>query len=258
MLSNPYVPYDILSTLKDITTFHNLIIQKHKDIQTNRFQQITDLMSLTSVSFENEKHILTQEDTRPESLSDSPLSLAHSTIKVQKLPKTLKIGKDLSIKTQHMYGKHKSSMALAKMERNLQLKRNRLLRSFTKMKRWSPMEKFYFYRGLKAFGLDFGLIQKKNLPHRSEKELYEIFKKEDKRNSNRIDLCLEYHRAWKMTQSQGENDLELCSMHNSSFDNAFAGECTQCTVIRMNLNQTWNLNNGNIPSLDSVLEETKF
>lgn len=210
MLSNPYVHNDFISNLKDITTFHNFIIQKHNDIHTNRFQQIADMMSQTSVSFGNDQHLTIQEDTRPHSLSDSPLSLAKSTIKLEILPKTLKIKKELSVKTQNMNGKRKSCLTLAKMvkNKNLQLKRNRLLRSFTKMKRWSPTEKFLFYRGLRAFGLDFGMINRAILPHRSEKELYELFKKEDKRYGNRIDHSLEYYRACKNNQSQGENDLE--------------------------------------------------
>lgn len=79
-----------------------------------------------------------------------------------------------------------------------------------------------------------------------------FFKKEDKRNSYRIDYNLEIHRA----NLKGDRDEEnvKCSMHNSSLENAFAGECTKCMMIKFNMN----MGPVNIPSLDDVLEETKF
>lgn len=80
-----------------------------------------------------------------------------------------------------------------KVELKIRLNRNRT-RTFSKMVRWSPTEKYQFYKGLKAFGLDFDMMNKVLLPHRNQKDIYARFKKEDKRNSSRIDYALDWYR----------------------------------------------------------------
>jgi len=263
MLPNPYVQNDILN-FKKITSLHNLIIQQHKDFSINQFkQQNTESLSLSPVSFANKKSLLIQEDNKPLYLSESPLTSVFEenyNHESMSLPKNLKIIKNRSLskantkhKTRYLYGKNKSSFAItAKIEKNLLLKRNRMLRFFTKTKRWSPTEKFLFYRGLREFGLEFSLIHKEIMPHRNEKEIYEFFKKEDKNDNNRIDNSLEFHRAHYKIKK--DDEIAECSIFNSSLDNAFAGECNECMMIRINMG----LDYKNIPSLDSVLEETKF
>jgi len=76
------------------------------------------------------------------------------------------------------------------------------------------MEKFLFYRGLREFGLEFSLIHKEILPHRNEKEIYEFFKKEDKRDNIRIDNSLEFYRAQHKIKK--DDEIRDCSIYNSS------------------------------------------
>jgi len=115
------------------------------------------------------------------------------------------------------------------------------------------MEKFLFYRGLRLFGLDFDMINKTQLPHRCEKEINEFFRKEDKRCSIRIDTSLEWFRAKSLYNKNAEN-IEICSFHNLSID--ASGECGECVNIKKKMNLNLSLNE--FPSLESVLEETKF
>lgn len=134
----------------------------------------------------------------------------------------------------------------------LQKLRKRKPIRFYKMNRWGNVEKYQFYKGLKAFGLDFDMMNKSLLPHRSEKEIFAFFKSQDKRNSLRIDSCLDWFRKHSLYKKDN-NQLDAYSNYDFSLDDTSA-ECTECNILKSKLN----LGSIDIPSLDSVLEETKF
>jgi len=136
--------------------------------------------------------------SQPETLSSSPLMPA----KRLKITKTSSMALDNRPKAVH-----------PKLELKKRLMKN-TTRTFCKMTRWSPMEKYQFYKGLKAFGLDFEMTNKVLLPHRNKKDIFAYLRREDKRNSFRIDSALEWYRTnsnYKKESIQDDcshNDLE--------------------------------------------------
>jgi len=113
------------------------------------------------------------------------------------------------------------------------LKRKKLIR-FSKMKRWSTMEKYQFYKGLKAFGLDFDMTNKVYLPHRCVKEIFTFFKREDKRNSFKIDSCLDWFRE-NSEYDKDNIDIEAISKYNLSTSDTY-GVCKECNMFSSKLN----------------------
>jgi len=165
MINNPYVIYD-LSNLQEIQNLHNKIIETHITSNNKSTQQINDSISLTTEITYNITRS-TEVDVITESLSNSYL-MPGKRLKITK--KTVSL--DDSTKRKVKY----SSVELQKLNRKRPIR-------FSKMIRWSPMEKYQFYKGLKAFGLDFDMINKILLPHRNVKDIFTFFKREDRRNS---------------------------------------------------------------------------
>jgi len=235
MINNPYVKYD-LSNLQEIQNLHNKIIETHITKFNDTSKLIIDSISLTTETTKNIT-LSTAVDVFSESLSNSYLMPA----------KRLKISK----KTVSTYDSTKHTV-YRKCSLELNKLNKKRLNRFSKMVRWSPMEKYQFYKGLKAFGLDFDIINKTLLPHRNVKDIFTFFKREDRRNSLRIDQSLEWFRTNSLYKKDNI-ELEACSQYNFSMTDA-SGECTECNMLSSKLN----LNGNDIPSLESVMEETRF
>eukprot|EP00729_Bicosta_minor_P007075 gene7075-17377_t len=65
--------------------------------------------------------------------------------------------------------------------------------SFTKRSkntRWTAKETLDFFDGLKEFGTDFGMIQRKFLPERDHNQLKKKFQREDKKNAAKVTAAL--------------------------------------------------------------------
>lgn len=131
------------------------------------------------------------------------------------------------------------------------IKKQKLIR-FSKMTKWSPIEKYQFYKGLKAFGLDFDMVNKVLLPHRSIKDIFTYLKREDKRNSLKIDYSLEWFRKNSLYKKDSI-DVEAYSKNDFSLTDNYE-LCNNCNIFSSKLN----LDLSDIPSLESILEETKL
>eukprot|EP00178_Gracilaria_changii_P003806 TRINITY_DN1574_c0_g1_i3.p1 TRINITY_DN1574_c0_g1~~TRINITY_DN1574_c0_g1_i3.p1 ORF type:complete len:241 (+),score=24.98 TRINITY_DN1574_c0_g1_i3:5-727(+) len=68
---------------------------------------------------------------------------------------------------------------------------------------WSVEERKKFFNGLRLFGTDFSMIQALILPHRSQKEIYKRFRREDKINSGLVTRSLHWNSNHKVKISAG-------------------------------------------------------
>ena len=146
-----------------------------------------------------------------------------------------------------------------------------LIRSFKKQRLQSKTSKIWtvddvesLYTGLKLFGTDFSMISFMILQNKTQKDILNRFKKEDKKNQIYIDEALEYNRANRYILSErigrimSENQLEFNEK----------SKCLECESIAKrpllaitmtgfnDSNSMMMENTATFPSLDDVLEET--
>lgn len=79
--------------------------------------------------------------------------------------------------------------------RSVRTHANRPKRTFSKQ------ERDIFYKGLRFYGIDFDMISYNLLPHRSRKQVYKFFLREDRKNRVDIEVALRVHRQNSKSRS---------------------------------------------------------
>lgn len=120
-------------------------------------------------------------------------------------------------------------------------------------KKQSDTEIFLFYRGVRAFGMDFDQISKIYLPQRSTKEIKRFFMEQDRDNSLRFDQSLQQYRNSPVNYQMLA--LEEKSVMLSTLD-SFVG-CSDCATLTYEQKKNTS-SKKTLPSLDDVQIETAF